>query len=48
VTRYAAQHAVKQQSKTHDNQNLPVVWARTGATGSAVTVWRRNLPGGQI
>ena len=43
VTQFAAEQAIKQQTRT--SQNLPAV-RTTGAAGQAVTVWRRNLPGG--
>ncbi len=46
VTAFAYEQAVRQNQ--NPNPNLPAVRATTGATGQAVTVWRRNMPGGPI
>ena len=42
----ATQLALRKTLEKQSDRNLPAVRATTNPTGQAVTVWRRNIPGG--
>lgn len=48
ATQLTHYRALRERPKQATSQNLPVLRPATPATGQAVTVWRRNLPGGRI
>ena len=47
VTQLAYRRAQQEQPPRATHQNLPALRPATPATGQAITVWRRGIPGGR-